>query len=229
MRHWPACLQDFVLRLRATRRGTRESTGFLVHQKEGCPQSKRFGSKCWFGGSMVKLPRDWKELIGYLCERRVRFLVVGAHALAVHWRPRATGDLDILVEPTRANAARLAKALGDFGFPGLAAAAMEFARPDRMATMGREPLRIDVMSSISGVSFSEAWRGRVRVVVGKSEVGFLGLRQFIANKKASGRAKDLLDLALLAEVDRDRLVGTTLASSSRAPRKSRGVSQRRPP
>ena len=79
----------------------------------------------------MKLPRDWKELIVCLCEKRLRFPIVGAHALAVHGRPRATGDLDIFVEPSVANAVRLGKALGDFGFPGLAAQAMEFARPDR--------------------------------------------------------------------------------------------------
>jgi hypothetical protein len=148
----------------------------------------------------VKLPRDWKDLIACLCDRQVRFLVVGGHALAVHGRPRATGDLDIFVEPTRANATRLAQALGDFGFPGLAAQAAQFAGPNRMATLGREPLRIDIMSSISGVSFSDAWRGRVRAAVGRNEIGFLGLRHFVANKKASGRPKDLLDLALLAEI-----------------------------
>ena len=71
----------------------------------------------------MKLPRDWRELIVCLCERRVRFPIVGAHALAVHGRPRATGDLDIFVAASAANAARLGKALGDFGFPGLAAQA----------------------------------------------------------------------------------------------------------
>jgi hypothetical protein len=147
----------------------------------------------------VKLPRDWSNLIESLCSRRVRFLVVGAHALAVHGRPRATGDLDLLVEPTRENAGRLGDALASFGFPALAARAEEFSRPDRMATLGREPLRVDIMTSISGVSFSEAWRGRLRVRLGKRVVGFLGKKQFLKNKTSAGRPKDLLDVALLAE------------------------------
>jgi len=89
----------------------------------------------------VKLPRDWTELIESLCSNRVRFIVVGAHALAVHGRPRATGDLDILVEPTKENARRLGRALAAFGFRALSAQAMAFAEPDRMVTLGHEGLR----------------------------------------------------------------------------------------
>lgn len=147
----------------------------------------------------MNLPPEWKELIGYLCARRVRFLVVGAHALAIHGRPRATGDLDVLVEPTATNAARLGLALADFGFIALAQEAEKFAVPDRMATLGREPLRIDIMTSISGVTFAAAWRGRTRARAGKHLIGFLGRKEFLRNKKASGRPKDLLDVALLVE------------------------------
>jgi len=147
----------------------------------------------------VKIPAEWKKLFDSLSSNRVRFLVVGAHALAVHGRPRATGDLDILVEPTPANAARVGAALKEFGFAALAKQASEFARPDRMATLGREPLRIDIMTSISGVSFAAAWRGRVQVTIGDRKVGFLGRREFLQNKRASGRPKDLLDIALLQE------------------------------
>jgi len=89
----------------------------------------------------VKLPRDWTELIESLCSNRVRFIVVGAHALAVHGRPRATGDLDILVEPTKENARRLGRALAAFGFRALSEQAMAFAEPDRMVTLGHEGLR----------------------------------------------------------------------------------------
>ncbi len=147
----------------------------------------------------MKLPPDWSELIGLLCAEGVRFVIVGAHALAVHGRPRATGDLDIFVEPSIANATRLGAALSRFGFPALARTARRFAEPDRMASLGREPLRIDLMTGISGVSFAQAWKGRVRARFGDHEVGFLGRRQFVANKQAAARPKDLLDLALLEE------------------------------
>jgi hypothetical protein len=108
-------------------------------------------------------PTEWSEFIGLLSSHRARFLIVGAHALAVIGRVRATKDLDLLVDPTPANAKRVCAALGDFGFTALADQWEEFATPERMATLGREPLRIDLMTTISGVSFSEAWRGRVRI------------------------------------------------------------------
>jgi hypothetical protein len=151
------------------------------------------------GGFTVTFPPDWKELIDLLSSNRVRFLIVGAHALAVHGRPRATGDLDLLVEPSLQNARRLAGALKAFGFHALAKEADAFAQPDRMATLGREPLRVDIMTSISGVSFAAAWRGRKRVRLSGRTVGVLGLREFIANKRASARPKDLLDIELLEE------------------------------
>jgi hypothetical protein len=90
-------------------------------------------------------------------------LIVGAHALAANGRPRATQDLDGFVDPTRANAKRLAAALAEFGLAALAQEAARFAEPDRMATLGNEPLRIDIMTSIAGVTFREAWRGRLRL------------------------------------------------------------------
>jgi hypothetical protein len=121
----------------------------------------------------MKLPPEWREFIGLLSSHRVRFLIVGAHALAAHGRPRATQDIDILVEPTRTNARRLCAALSDFGFSALSKQLREFERLDRMATLGRSPLRIDVMTSISGVSFRQAWRGRVKVMLDGMEIGFL--------------------------------------------------------
>ena len=130
----------------------------------------------------------------------MRYLVVGAHALAAAGRPRATQDLDIFVEPTAANADRLGRALRGFGFPTLADQARRFALPDRMATLGVPPLRIDIMTSISGVTFPEAWAGRRRARLGKTLVPFLGPSQLLKNKAAAARPKDLADIALLAEI-----------------------------
>jgi hypothetical protein len=149
----------------------------------------------------LALPPDWNELIGLLCSHRVRFLVVGAHALAAAGRPRATQDLDILVEPTSGNARRLGAALRAFGFDALAREATRFAEPDRMATLGQPPMRIDLMTSITGVSFKAAWSGRHRARFGTRTIGFLGPKQLVRNKRAAARPKDLADLALLAESD----------------------------
>jgi len=147
----------------------------------------------------MQLPPEWTEFISLLCAHRVRFLVVGAHAVAANGRPRATGDLDFWVEPTAANAHRLSLAISDFGYKALAAQASEFAQLDRMATMGVPPLRIDVMTSITGVTFRGAWSRRVIAKFGRHEIGFLGREDLLVNKRASGRPKDLADVALLLE------------------------------
>lgn len=152
----------------------------------------------------MTLPPEWNEFIGLLCAARVRFLIVGAHALAVHARPRATGDLDLFVDPTPANAARLASALASFGFATLARETKQLATPDRMVTLGRPPLRIDVMTSISGVSFDQAWRGRKVVRFGTHRVGVLGRTDLARNKRASGRPQDLVDLQSLRSAPREK-------------------------
>ncbi len=147
----------------------------------------------------MNLPRDWSEFISLLSDHGVRFLIVGAHAVAANGRPRATQDLDVWVQPTEDNARRLCAALVDFGFPALGSATAEFEAPERMATLGKPPLQIDIMTSIDGVQFDEAWTGRLTAQLGTHTVGFLGRAELIKNKRASGRPKDLLDIELLTE------------------------------
>lgn len=148
---------------------------------------------------MAALPTEWTELIDLLSSRGARFLVVGGHAVAANGRPRFTEDLDLFVEPTPANAQRVCAALSDFGYAALARETEAFASPDRMASLGHKPLRIDLMTSISGVSFRQAWKGRIVAHVGGRALPFLGPTELRRNKLASGRAKDLADLALLDE------------------------------
>ncbi len=147
----------------------------------------------------MRLPPDWSALFRLLFGHEVRFLVVGAHAVAANGRPRATQDLDLLIEPTPENARRFGLVLHAFGFPGLAVESARFAELGRMATLGNPPLRIDLMTSITGVTFEEAWRGRLIAPFGSFELGFLGREQLMINKRATGRPKDLADLALLTE------------------------------
>ncbi|HEX5655697.1 MAG TPA: hypothetical protein VFX59_00815 [Polyangiales bacterium] len=149
---------------------------------------------------MATLPPDWNEFIGLLNAKRVRYLIVGAHALAANGRPRTTQDLDVFVERTKANIARLASALRAFGFADLADECSRFEQPERMATIGNPPLRIDIMNYIDGVTFRDAWRGRLVAQFGDHQVGFLGLDQLRTNKLASARAKDLADVAIMDEM-----------------------------
>ncbi|MCL2723962.1 MAG: nucleotidyltransferase [Polyangiaceae bacterium] len=137
-----------------------------------------------------------------LCAHRVRFLIVGGHAFGVIGRIRTTKDLDLLVEPTIINAKRVCAALAEFGFEALARCSKEFTKPERMAILGREPLRIDLMTSITGVTFARAWRGRTKATLGGHEVGVLGRDEFIANKLATARPQDLADVAVIEEMEK---------------------------
>lgn len=147
----------------------------------------------------MDLPRDWIDLFALLRSHRVRYLIVGAHALAAHGRPRATQDIDLFVDPTEANAKRLGAALGEFGLPALARSWRRFAERDRIATIGNPPLQVDIMTSISGVDFRSAWRNRMAGTINGHPVAYLSRDDLVANKRSAGRTKDLLDVALLEE------------------------------
>jgi hypothetical protein len=146
--------------------------------------------------------RDFVEMLSELSAAGVEFLIVGAHALAAHGVPRATGDLDIWVRPSRDNAARVLTALDRFGAPLFDLTANDLTRSDTVFQIGVPPSRIDILSGISGVDFEAAWLRRVTVTIDGLEVGVLARHDFVQNKRAAGRAKDLLDLALLEEADR---------------------------
>jgi len=148
---------------------------------------------------------DFADILSALSAAGVDFLIVGAHALAAHGVPRATGDLDIWIRPTPDNAARTLRALAAFGAPLSDLSIEDLTRLDTVFQMGVPPSRIDILSGITGVSFAEAWERRVTVRLEANEVGVLSKTDFIANKTAVGRPKDLADMALLDEADdRDR-------------------------
>ena len=145
----------------------------------------------------IELSRDWTEFLSALIARRVRFLLVGGHAVAGHGEPRLTEDLDVFVEPTAANARRLREALVDFGFGKVAPAVEELATPDKIFMLGRKPWRIDILTGIDGVTFRECWASKVQADFPTEPLYVIGRAALLANKRASGRDKDLLDVALL--------------------------------
>jgi hypothetical protein len=146
--------------------------------------------------------RDFVEMLSALIEARAEFLVVGAHALAAHGVPRATGDLDIWVRNDPENADRVLAALEAFGAPLSDLTRDDLIRPGTVFQIGVPPSRIDILTSISGVSFDEASRNHVTVHVGGFAIPVLGKSDFITNKRAVGRPKDLSDLDLLEEAER---------------------------
>ncbi len=144
---------------------------------------------------------DFRDLLTELLEHDVDFAVVGAHALAAHGVARATGDLDVLVRADAENAVRVLRALASFGAPVAAhgVSASDFATPGQVYQMGQPPRRIDLLTSIDGVSWEDVAAGRVLREVDGLRVPYLGRAEFVRNKRAAGRTKDLLDLALLDE------------------------------
>lgn len=144
---------------------------------------------------------DFRDFLSAFVDGKVRFLVVGANALAAHGVPRVTGDLDVWVEPTGDNAALVWNALAAFGAPlqTLSVRESDFAKPDNVVQLGLPPYRIDIMTSISGVSFREAWDGRFAGTLYGVPVAFLGRADLVRNKRASGRPKDLQDVRALGE------------------------------
>ena len=145
------------------------------------------------GGATVELAEDFRDLLRVFADHGVRFLVVGAYALAVHGRPRATGDLDVWIEATPSNAKRTYAALGRFGAPLQDLTAADLAIPGVVFQIGLPPLRVDVLTQISGVAFEKAWPRRQRATFGEIEVDVIGREDFIVNKRATGRLKDLAD------------------------------------
>jgi hypothetical protein len=143
--------------------------------------------------------QDFKELLECFNEHNVRYLIIGAFALAWHGHPRYTGDLDIYIDPAPANAARTLSALTDLGFGSLGLTQADFETPDRVVQLGIAPVRVDILTSISGVDWSAAWSGSVPGTYADVAVRYLGKEQYRANKLASGRAKDLADLESLKE------------------------------
>lgn len=145
----------------------------------------------------MSVSKDFEELFECLVARGVRALIVGAHAVAFHGKPRFTKDIDILIEPTRDNADKLLLALADFGFGALGLRVDDFATPGQVVQLGYPPNRVDLMTAIDGVDFETAWRGRVAARYGSAAVAYLGRDELIRNKLASARPQDLLDLEAL--------------------------------
>jgi hypothetical protein len=145
----------------------------------------------------MALNKDWREFLELLNSRGVDYVIVGAQSLAFHGRPRYTGDLDILIRPTPHNAQRLLGVLTQFGFEQAGFKETDFVEPDQMIQLGRVPNRIDLLTSISGVTIDEAFRTRVSAIIDGIPVFTLGKDALIQNKRAVGRPQDLADLATL--------------------------------
>ncbi len=145
----------------------------------------------------IGLPQDFKDFLRLLDAEGVKYLLIGGYAVAYHGFPRATEDIDLWVASTPENASRATAALRKFGFDVPELDPSLFLKPDSIVRMGVPPLRIELSTTISGVTFDECFKTRVTELIDGIPVSIISLSDLKANKKASGRHQDLADLERL--------------------------------
>ena len=145
----------------------------------------------------MPLSSDLREFLGLLNSRGVEYVIVGAHSLAFHGRPRYTGDLDILVRGTLVNAAKLVDLLNQFGFGASNFKPSDFTEPEQLIQLGRVPNRIDLLTSITGVTTDEAFATKIEATLDDIPVFILSKEALVRNKRAEGRPQDMADIGTL--------------------------------
>ena len=147
----------------------------------------------------MKLQKDLKEFIELLNSLKIEFVIVGAHAVAFHGYPRFTGDIDLFVRPSQYNATKITTALHNFGFAIPPGFENTFTQSEKVIQLGRPPNRIDLLTSITGVTFDEAWNDCVDTELDGIPVKMIGRKMLLKNKEATGRVKDLADIEGLSQ------------------------------
>ena len=147
----------------------------------------------------MEVQKDFRELLELFNKHNVEYMIVGGYALAFHGVPRYTGDLDIFVRPDSLNARHIITALEDFGFKSVGLTSADFEKPDNVIQLGVPPVRVDIVTSLTGISWKSAFENRIRGRYGDVQVQYIGREQFIRNKRSIGRLKDLSDIEALGE------------------------------
>jgi len=147
----------------------------------------------------MEVQKDFREFFMLLNAHEVKFMIVGGYALAYHGAPRFTGDIDVFIQSDHENAKRMMNALTDFGFSSPDLSVDDFQDPDIIIQLGYPPVRIDIITSLSGVGWEEADDSKEAGMYGDVPVSYIAKKQYIMNKRVSGRMKDLADIEALGE------------------------------
>jgi hypothetical protein len=147
----------------------------------------------------MEVQKDFRDLLELFNKYKVDYIIVGAYALGFYGAPRYTGDLDVFVRPDPINARSIMQALHEFGFGSVGLTAADFEEEGKVVQLGFPPVRVDIITSITGVSWEQARSGRVKGPFGDLTVHYIGRDDFIANKRALGRKKDIADLEAVGE------------------------------
>ena len=148
----------------------------------------------------MEIQQDFRDLLHLFNEQNVNYLVVGGYALAFHGAPRFTGDIDLWVRTSTENADKIINALNEFGFGSLGINKQDLTQDDQVLQLGYPPIRIDIMTSIDGVNFDEAFNNSLITNYGDIQIKIISKEDFIKNKRATGRYKDLADIEALGEL-----------------------------
>lgn len=147
----------------------------------------------------MEVQPDFRDLLALLNAHKVEYLIVGGYALAFHGAPRFTGHIDVFVQPTKESAERIIEALTEFGFQFSNLEQTDFEVPNKVVQLGVPPVRIDLITSISGVTWEQAKAHKEPGIFGDAPVSCIGKAEFVMNKRASGRKKDLADIEALGK------------------------------
>ena len=148
----------------------------------------------------MRIEKGFSEFIALLNTHEVHYLVVGGFAFSFYAEPRFTRDIDFLIDISTRNTEKLLRALDEFGFGSIGLKAEDFQQPGRTVQLGHDPIRIDILTSIEGVTFGEAWCNRVEGRYGNHLVYFISKKDLIRNKPTLGRTRDLADIEKLESI-----------------------------
>ena len=152
----------------------------------------------------MKVEKDYEEILKLLNRHKVKYCIIGAFAVALYARPRYTKDIDIFIDSSPENAEKIIKALTEFGFEDLNLSEDDLCQKGNIIQLGYEPLRVDIVTSLSSISFNQVWKNKVSADYGREKVHFIGLDDLIQTKKQSSRPQDKVDLDLLVKAKKGK-------------------------
>jgi predicted nucleotidyltransferase len=151
----------------------------------------------------MTLAKDFEDFVKLLNQNHVAYMIVGGYALAFHGKPRHTGDLDIWIQNSDDNSDKLVNVIKEFGLGSLGLTKADFLQEGYVTQIGYPPLRIDILNSIDGVNFDDAFQNKLLINIDGLDINYIGLKDFIDNKIASGRSQDIVDLKEIKKINPD--------------------------
>ena len=145
----------------------------------------------------MRIEKDYEEFVELLNKHEVKYCIIGSYALAFHARPRYTKDIDFLIDISPENAKKIKSALDEFGFASVNLTEDDFLKEGNIIQLGYEPVRIDIITSITGLEFADVWKSRIQGPYGRQTINYIDRQNLIRAKKISNRPQDKVDLKLL--------------------------------